>query len=195
MHYVAYDFETANHNRSSACSLGAVKIRDGKIDGEFYTLINPEEMFTVGNINVHGILPADVQNAPLYPEVIRHFQAFVGSAPIVSHTNFDVGVICDANRRYQVRDMAFNYFDSYYLAKSIWSKQFNRFGLGPLATTFGYQFNHHHALEDAKACAFLVYKMCQTTGKTDMLELINCGGYRRFGTISDCDKTSFTKGR
>ena len=40
--FAAIDFETANNERSSVCSVGIVIVRDGEIVDSFYSLINPE---------------------------------------------------------------------------------------------------------------------------------------------------------
>ncbi|CAI2581589.1 hypothetical protein AKUH4B406M_04750 [Apilactobacillus kunkeei] len=39
MNFVAIDFETANNQRASACSLALTVVRDNKVVDEFYTLI------------------------------------------------------------------------------------------------------------------------------------------------------------
>ena len=40
--FAGIDFETANYNRSSVCSVGIVIVRDGEIVDSFYSLIQPE---------------------------------------------------------------------------------------------------------------------------------------------------------
>ena len=40
--FAAIDFETANNDRSSVCSVGVVIVRDGEIVDSFYSLIQPE---------------------------------------------------------------------------------------------------------------------------------------------------------
>ena len=40
--FAAIDFETANNERSSVCSVGIVIVRDGEIVDSFYSLIQPE---------------------------------------------------------------------------------------------------------------------------------------------------------
>ena len=40
--FAAIDFETANNERSSVCSVGIVIVRGGKIVDKFYSLIKPE---------------------------------------------------------------------------------------------------------------------------------------------------------
>lgn len=40
--FAAIDFETANFERSSVCSVGIVVVRNGEIVDKFYSLIKPE---------------------------------------------------------------------------------------------------------------------------------------------------------
>ncbi|EJW97757.1 exonuclease, partial [gut metagenome] len=40
--FAAIDFETANNERSSVCSVGVVIVRDNEMVDSFYSLINPE---------------------------------------------------------------------------------------------------------------------------------------------------------
>ena len=40
--FIAIDFETANQEPSSVCSVGVVMVRDGLIVDTFYSLIQPE---------------------------------------------------------------------------------------------------------------------------------------------------------
>ncbi len=40
--FAAIDFETANNERTSVCSVGVVIVRDGEFVDTFYSLIQPE---------------------------------------------------------------------------------------------------------------------------------------------------------
>ena len=40
--FAAIDFETANSERTSVCSVGIVIVRDGEIIDSYYSLIKPE---------------------------------------------------------------------------------------------------------------------------------------------------------
>ena len=40
--FAAIDFETANTERSSICSVGVVVVRDGVVADKFYSLVKPE---------------------------------------------------------------------------------------------------------------------------------------------------------
>ena len=40
--FAAIDFETANNERTSICSVGVVIVRNGEIADRFYSLVHPE---------------------------------------------------------------------------------------------------------------------------------------------------------
>lgn len=68
--FAAIDFETANEQRTSVCSVGVVIVRDGEIVDHYYSLIRPEpEYYTYWNTRVHGLTLADTQDAPIFPVV------------------------------------------------------------------------------------------------------------------------------
>ena len=47
--FAAIDFETANNERSSVCSVGVVIVRGGEVVDRFYSLIKPEpEYYNTG---------------------------------------------------------------------------------------------------------------------------------------------------
>lgn len=54
--FVAIDFETANSNAYSPCSVGIAKFENGTLVDSFYSLINPEQefdaMFTVSSLRM-----------------------------------------------------------------------------------------------------------------------------------------------
>ena len=43
--FAAIDFETANEQRTSVCSVGVVIVRNGEIADSYYSLIRPEPVF------------------------------------------------------------------------------------------------------------------------------------------------------
>ena len=64
----AIDFETANGQRSSVCSVGVVVVRGGVITDTFYSLIHPEpDYYTWFCQEVHGLSHEDTDNAPCSP--------------------------------------------------------------------------------------------------------------------------------
>ena len=56
-----------------------------------------ESYFDGWNIELHGIGPGDVLDAPTFPDVLRELKEAVGDDPVVAHqASFDIGVTRDA---------------------------------------------------------------------------------------------------
>lgn len=67
--FAAIDFETANNERTSVCSVGVVIVRDGEIVDSFYSLIQPEpNYYNYWCTQVHGLTRQDTEDAPVLPE-------------------------------------------------------------------------------------------------------------------------------
>lgn len=65
--FAAIDFETANNERSSVCSVGVVIVRDGEVTDSFYSLIHPEpDYYCRFCQDVHGLGPEDTDDAPVF---------------------------------------------------------------------------------------------------------------------------------
>ena len=68
--FIAIDVETANPDMSSICSIGAATFEDGKLAGEWSSLINPHDWFHPINVAIHGIGEEDVEDARTFPEAL-----------------------------------------------------------------------------------------------------------------------------
>ena len=67
--FAAIDFETANEQRCSVCSVGVVIVKEGEITDSYYSLIRPEpEYYTYWTTRVHGLTLADTAGAPVFPD-------------------------------------------------------------------------------------------------------------------------------
>ncbi|MDD9149580.1 exonuclease domain-containing protein [Sporolactobacillus sp. CQH2019] len=185
LNYAVIDFETANGYRASACSLGMLKMINGKLDDSYYSLINPETYFDPYNTYIHGITEEDVSGAPAYPKIAGDIRAFIKDLPVVAHfAPFDTGVIRDSNQRYGIH-FSFDYFDSYSLARSLIKSGIHSYKLDEVARYLGYRsFKHHHALEDCRACSFIIHELAVRHKAETIEELIHMGGYNCFGHVN-----------
>ena len=52
--FAAIDFETANEQRTSVCSVGVVIVREGEIVDTYYSLIRPEPEYACAWIDTGG---------------------------------------------------------------------------------------------------------------------------------------------
>ena len=93
--FAAIDFETANGQRSSVCSVGVVVVRGGLITDTFYSLIRPTPNYYAWFCQeVHGLGHADTDTAPSFPEVWRQIAPRIAGLPLVAHNSpFDEGCL------------------------------------------------------------------------------------------------------
>ena len=84
--FAAIDFETANSERSSVCSVGVVVVRGGETVDSFYSLIQPEpNYYTYWCTRVHGLTHADTDEAPVFPKVWAQIVPLIEGLPLVAH--------------------------------------------------------------------------------------------------------------
>lgn len=157
--FIALDFETANKKRTSICSVGMVKVVDNEIVETFYTLVNPHDYFSETNIHVHGTHPEDVKGAPDFKEVFPYMLQFINQLPVVAHNAaFDMGVLHQSLKHLNIAVPSLTYFCSYQLARR--TIKAYRYGLKHLMNHYNLNFHgHHDALNDAKACAMITYRL------------------------------------
>ena len=102
--FAAIDFETANGERSSVCSVGVVVVRGGEVCDRFYSLIQPEpNYYTWFCQRVHGLGPSDTDSAEGFPKVWARVAPLIEGLPLVAHNSpFDEGCLRAVMRVYQM---------------------------------------------------------------------------------------------
>lgn len=153
--FCAIDFETATHERHSACEMGICLVENGEIVQTKTWLIRPPSYpyFSRHNIAVHGIQPQDVADAPTFDEVwYEAHDMMYGNLMIAHNAAFDAGVLRGCFNYYGMFAPKLNYLCSIQIAKKSW-KNLPKYGLHALAQHHQIEFNHHRAGDDAKACA------------------------------------------
>lgn len=164
MKFTAIDFETANASRDSACSIGLVTVKNGKVIDEYYKLIRPKMMyFNPDNIEINGITEDMVKDAPTFEDIWPEVFPFLHNKQVVAHfAKFDMNVLRCTLNAYYLPMPSFTYICSWILAKKAFP-HLASYSLDYVAGYVGYKFNHHHALEDAHACAAVVSKVLERT--------------------------------
>lgn len=155
--FAAIDFETANNERTSVCSVGVVIVKDGEIVDSFYSLIQPEpNYYNYWCSQVHGLTREDTENAPVFPEVWKQIAPKIAGLPLVAHNKaFDESCLKAVFRCYQM-----DYPDYEFHCTCIASRRclphLPNHQLHTVAAACGYHLeHHHHALADAEACAWI----------------------------------------
>lgn len=162
---IAIDFETANEERGSACSVGLAWIDNGEVVRVEERLIRPKSMrFSSFNIAIHGIRPEHVEDASEFPEVMDEFaDDFAGASMIAHNAAFDFSVWRGALDVYRQPYPEFDYFCSVKMAQKLWP-DLPSHKLNILADHLGLRFMHHNAAEDARICAEASIAMARQFG-------------------------------
>ncbi len=154
--FAAIDFETANNERSSACSIGVVIVREGEIVDEYYSLIHPEpDYYLYWNTRVHGITKKDTMNAPHFSQVWQEIAPRIEGLPLVAHNKaFDESCLKALFKMYCMDYPDYEFHCTYQASRKI--KEIPNHQLHTVASFLGFrEFNHHNALADAQACAYI----------------------------------------
>ncbi len=174
MNFIAYDFETANGQLHSACSLALVMVKDNKIVGNYYSLIKPETEFHYRNIQIHGIHPEDVASAPSFVEVWDEIaQYFQENRLIVAHNaSFDNRVLASCLSYYGLPKAHFMSLCTVRTSRKLYQHLPNH----RLDTVCRYLSlnleQHHHALDDSLACANILLKQEAEFGVQPLKQLV-----------------------
>jgi len=165
MNFVAIDVETANADMASICSIGAVRFENGRVADEWYSLVDPQDYFDGINVSIHGIDEMMVHGAPTYAEAARTLHAMLQDAITVTHTHFDRVAMHQASSRWAVPEPVCIWLDSARVARRAWVEcASSGYGLVNVCRLIGYDFQHHNALEDAKAAGHVMLAAMEKTG-------------------------------
>lgn len=164
MTFTTIDFETANQMPQSACSVGLAKFdEDGRVLDKFYSLIKPPrgyDYFYSRNIEIHGIRPRDVADAPDWAYIWPEIEYFIGDDFLVAHNaRFDMGVMTSLLKHFDIEIPDISYLDSLQISRKVWP-HLRSHALTSLSAQFGLDYNAHNALDDAINCGKVFVKAC-----------------------------------
>lgn len=157
INFTAIDFETANSKRTSACSIGMAKVRKGQVVEHYYRLLRPEVGdFHPMNISIHGITPEQVADSPTLSELWHEIEAFIDGDVLVAHSvSFEQSVINQTMQAVGQDIPRLDYLCTLYMSRLNYPGRKGYRLPDVCKDCLGYPVNHHHALEDAIACAEL----------------------------------------
>jgi DNA polymerase-3 subunit epsilon len=147
--FTAIDFETANSSSASACSVGLVKVRDGRVVDRVHWYIRPpfpHNEFSEWNVRIHGITPEMVADAPGWADHLAAFLEFAEHDVLVAHNaGFDMGVIAKTSTALGLDVPDFRSLCSLQVARKTYHLDSYRLPVAAMAAGFE-DFSHHDAL-------------------------------------------------
>ena len=169
--FIAIDFETANGNPSSVCSVGVIIVREGEVVDSFYSLIHPyPDYYAWFCQQVHGLGPDDTEDAPLFPDVWDQIEdhilaafetdCFPGISFVAHNARFDEGCLKAVFTAYGLHYPGYCFLDTLAASRRHFGRMLPNHQLQTVAAACGYDLRkHHHALADAEACAAITLKL------------------------------------
>ncbi|MEP6991306.1 MAG: UvrD-helicase domain-containing protein [bacterium] len=152
--FTAFDLETTDNDTTTAeiVEIAAVRVRDGRIVGEFHSLVKPRTRVTAGAFATHGIGEAELDGQPAFPQVWPAFRAFCGDDVVVAHNGYDFDFRIVSR---MAREIGANFdlctYDTLPLARDLSAASRK---LVDLARQFGIDAGHsHRALDDTRTLA------------------------------------------
>jgi len=159
--FAAIDFETANRERTSVCSVGVVIVHDGEVTESIYRLIHPyPNYYSWFCTQVHGLCGRDTEGAPSFPDVWAEIAPKLEGLELVAHNSpFDEGCLKAVFAHYGMPYPGYP-FRCTLSASRRRLKGLPNYQLQTVSEACGYDLQaHHHALADAEACARIAMKI------------------------------------
>lgn len=156
--FVALDVETACSDAASICQIGLACVQPDNQIQTFSMLVNPGTRFDAFNIQLHGIGPDHVVDAPRFPDALDVLLPLLTRHHLIQHSNFDKQAMNAACGFCGIDAPNLRWTDSVQIARRAWPelKGNGGHGLANLKRTLNLQFHHHDAGEDARAAALVV---------------------------------------
>ena len=161
--FVVLDLETTGAKAPPArvIEIGAYRVRDGKIQDRYHTLVNPLMPIPRFVAMLTGISDEMVGEAPRFSEIADDLMRFIGTSVIVAHNSqFDMGFL-----NYEIAKVYGEYrlsnasLCTVQLARSVIDGIDNH-KLKTVANYYSVELiNHHRAAEDALATAHILIKL------------------------------------
>lgn len=150
--YVVFDLETTglSWQQDDIIEISAVRVKKGKVEDSFTTLVNPGRKIPWQATRVNGITDEMAANAPELSAVFANFLAFVGENVLVGHNiqAFDLKFIYAASERLFGKTVENDYIDTLYMARQC-LPQLSHYKLVDLAAYFNISAQGaHRALND-----------------------------------------------
>lgn len=147
MDFIAIDFETANPNMTSPCSLGITLVRNNNIEKTFSFLINPEEPFSPFNIKIHGITAEAVMHSHTFPVVWNEVAPLFSQYPVIAHNvDFDKSVLEYTASKYSISLPEIQYYCTLQLCRD--NINTDKYSLDCVCEYFDIPLVNHHCCDD-----------------------------------------------
>ncbi len=187
MDFTAIDFETASSEYTSVCSLGLCVVENDRITERKEILVRPDPFeFNSFNIKIHGITPDMVYDMPTFDRYWNDIKPYIENRMVIAHNaSFDVRVLCATLEHFGIDLPEFDYMCTVRLSQKAYP-ELESHRLNNLCDALGIHFNHHHAYDDAYACASAFLRMAEDYSLETLDDFEECFELKRGNVYPGC---------
>lgn len=171
--FVVFDLETTGFSAEvdRIIEIGAVKIKNGEIVDNFSKFVNPKIPIPFRIEKLTGINDSMVMEAKPIEKILPEFLEFCGDAVMVAHNaGFDTSFIINNAERLGIKYDP-TIMDTVLLAQFVIPNLHN-YKLDTLCKHLAVSLeNHHRAVDDAQATAYIYLKMVKMLEERDIFDL------------------------
>ena len=171
--FVVFDLETTGFSAEvdRIIEIGAVKIKNGEIVDNFSKFVNPKIPIPFRIEKLTGINDSMVMEAEPIEKILPEFLEFCGDAVMVAHNaGFDTSFIINNAERLGIKYDP-TIMDTVLLAQFVIPNLHN-YKLDKLCKHLAVSLeNHHRAVDDAQATAYIYLKMVKMLEERDIFDL------------------------
>ena len=171
--FVVFDLETTGFSAEvdRIIEIGAIKIKNGEIVDNFSKFVNPKIPIPFRIEKLTGINDSMVMEAEPIEKILPEFLEFCGDAVMVAHNaGFDTSFIINNAERLGIKYDP-TIMDTVLLAQFVIPNLHN-YKLDTLCKHLAVSLeNHHRAVDDAQATAYIYLKMVKMLEERDIFDL------------------------
>src|SRR3990170_595630 len=188
--FTAVDLETTDKDVLTAeiVEIAAVRVRDGKVVGEFHEMVKPRVRIEEGARTAHGIDERELASAPYFESVWAGFREFCGGDVVVAHNGYRFDFPILRRMSETLPGAALCTYDTLLRARELHAGSAE---LVDLARVYGIDAGQsHRALDDTRALAHLFLALGEAkvarARKTALVNLLDHLGV----ALALCDEES-----
>lgn len=177
--YVTIDFETANSNLTSACSVGLVGVKNDKIIFEKYFLINPQQPFNEYNVTIHNITEEMVKNEKTFEQIYDEIYELINEKYVFAHSSrFDISVLKSLIEKYNLKAPNIKIGCTLKISRRAFKEELSSYKLSIISEYLEVKHTHHNAISDALICHYIISRVMRKYQLDDVQELFDELGLR-----------------
>ncbi len=165
--YIVFDVETPNRANNRMSSIGVTIIKNGKIAGDFYSLVDPETHFDYFNTQLTGLDSEKVKGAPNFVKLWKKLCPVMEKGVLVAHNaTFDLSVLRSCLTAYGIKwKDTVKYLCTVQMGKKLLPDMSHK--LNVMCEHYKISLDHHNAASDSHACAEILLRYMESGANVD----------------------------